>query len=77
MSTDLCDKGSVGLNTGCNGDIREGFLEEVVSELSVEERTGVCKVKKGIHLRTFQAYEQYLKPCVKAFILEESCVRSR
>lgn len=46
MGTELCGKGSVGLNTGCNGDIREGFLEEVVSKVSVEGRAGVCNVKR-------------------------------
>lgn len=49
MSTELCGKGSIGLNAGCNGDIREGFLEEEVSEESVEERAGVCNVKRGFN----------------------------
>ena len=49
MSTELCGKGSVGLNTGCSGDIREGFLEEVVSKVRVEGRTGVCNMKRGFN----------------------------
>lgn len=49
MSTELCGKGFIGLKAGCNGDIREGFLEEVVSEERIEERAAVCNVKRGFN----------------------------